>query len=169
MQLSNVAEAKERLVKKSDQFTKKIEDQANKVNNLAENMNDVEDEENNVGGGIDKWTAKMLKFNQTIQAAKTIIAGVKKVLDMSDELTLSKARLNMINDGMQTTVGLQNKIYQAAQRSRGSYDDMSKSVAKLGLLAGDAFKSNDELVAFSEMLNKSFKVSNSSLDILPKT
>ena len=162
MQLSNVAEAKERLIKKSDQFTKKIEDQANKVNNLAENMNDVEDNENNVGGGIDKWTAKMLKFNQTIQAAKTIIAGVKKVLDMSDELTLSKARLNMINDGMQTTVGLQNKIYQAAQRSRGSYEDMSKSIAKLGLLAGDAFKSNDELVAFSEMLNKSFKVSGAS-------
>ena len=34
--------------------------------------------------------------------------------------------------------------------------------AKLGLLAGDAFKSNDEMIAFSEMMQKSFKVSGAS-------
>ena len=39
---------------------------------------------------------------------------------------------------------------------------MAKSVAKLGLLAGDAFSSNDEMIAFSEMMTKSFKVSGAS-------
>lgn len=149
----------EDLTMKSDKLTGEIEKQAQEVLNVADNVGKIPPKEKDVEGGIDKWTAKMLKFNQTLQFAKTLFGSVKKVLDWSDELSLTQSRLNLINDGTQTTMELQNKLYQAAQRSRGSYDDMAKSVSKLGLLAGDAFKNNDEMIAFSEMMNKSFKVS----------
>ena len=157
--INNIQNKVEDLAMKSDKLTGEIEKQAEEVLRVADNVGKIPPKERDVEGGIDKWTAKMLKFNQTIQAAKTLFGGVKKVLDWSDELSLTQSRLNLINDGTQTTIDLQNKLYQAAQRSRGSYTDMANSVSKLGLLAGDAFKNNDEMIAFSEMMNKSFKVS----------
>ena len=90
------------------------------------------------------------------------LRGVKKVLDLSDELTNTTARLNMINDGMQTTAELQDKIYQSAQRSRASYQMTADVVSKLALQARDAFSSNDEAIAFAEQLNKSFVISGTS-------
>ena len=157
--INNIQNKVEDLAMKSDKLTGEIEKQAEEILRVADNVGKIPPKERDVEGGIDKWTAKMLKFNQTIQAAKTLFGGVKKVLDWSDELSLTQSRLNLINDGTQTTIDLQNKLYQAAQRSRGSYTDMVNSVSKLGLLAGDAFKNNDEMIAFSEMMNKSFKVS----------
>lgn len=157
--INNIQNRVEDLAMKSDKLTGEIEKQAEEVLRVADNVGKIPPKERDVEGGIDKWTAKMLKFNQTIQAAKTLFGGVKKVLDWSDDLSLTQSRLNLINDGTQTTIDLQNKLYQAAQRSRGSYTDMANSVSKLGLLAGDAFKNNDEMIAFSEMMNKSFKVS----------
>ena len=157
--INNIQNKVEDLTMKSDKLTGEIEKQAEEVLRVADNVGKIPPKERDIEGGIDKWTAKMLKFNQTIQAAKTLFGGVKKVLDWSDELSLTQSRLNLINDGTQTTIDLQNKLYQAAQRSRGSYTDMVNSVSKLGLLAGDAFKNNDEMIAFSEMMNKSFKVS----------
>lgn len=157
--INNIQNRVEDLTMKSDKLTGEIEKQAEEVLKVADNVGKIPPEQNKVDGGIDKWTAKMLKFNQTIQAAKTLFGSVRKVLDWSDEMSLTQSRLNLINDGTQTTIDLQNKLYQAAQRSRGSYTDMANSVSKLGLLAGDAFKNNDEMIAFSEMMNKSFKVS----------
>ena len=159
MSISNIQNRVEDLTIKSDKLTGEIEKQAGEVLRVADNVGKIPPKQNEVEGGIDKWTAKMLMFNQTIQAVKTLFGGIKKVLDWSNELSSIQTRLNLINDGTQSTIDLQNKLYQAAQRSRGSYDDMAESVSKLGLLAGDAFKNNDEMIAFSEMMNKSFKVS----------
>lgn len=87
------------------------------------------------------------------------VIGLKKVLDLSDELTQTTARLNMMNDGLQTTEELQNKIFASAQRSRVAYSAMADVVGKLGNQAKGAFKSNDETIAFAETLNKMFTVS----------
>ena len=157
--INNIQNKVEDLAMKSDKLTGEIEKQAEEVLKVADNVGKIPPKQKEVEGGIDKWTAKILMFNQTIQAVKTLFGGIKKVLDWSNELSSIQTRLNLINDGTQSTIDLQNKLYQAAQRSRGSYDDMAESVSKLGLLAGDAFKNNDEMIAFSEMMNKSFKVS----------
>lgn len=90
------------------------------------------------------------------------LVGIKKVLDLSDTLTQTTARLNMMNDGMQTTEELQQMIFAAAQRSRGSYQDSADAVAKMGIMAKDAFNSNAELVAFVEQLNKQFTIAGTS-------
>lgn len=91
------------------------------------------------------------------------LAAVQKTLNLADEMTLTSARLDLVNDGLQTTAELQDKIFASAQRARGEYASTASSVAKLGLLAGDAFNSNDEIVAFTETFQKMAKVSGSSL------
>nr|DAI33865.1 MAG TPA: tail length tape measure protein [Caudoviricetes sp.] len=82
----------------------------------------------------------------------------------TDQLTQIRARINLINDGSQSTAEIMDKIYSAVNRSRGSYLDMADSVAKLNMLAKDAFSSNDEAIYFVEQLNKQFKISGASVE-----
>ena len=97
-----------------------------------------------------------------VVAAYVSIQSVGSVLNISDELASTTARLNLMNDNLQTTQELENMIYVAAQNARGSFGDMAASVAKLGNLAGDAFDSSAEIVAFAEQLNKQMKLSGAS-------
>lgn len=88
--------------------------------------------------------------------------GAKQVIGLSDTMASSRARLDLMNDGLQTTEQLQNMIYQSAQRSRGSYQDMADIVSKLGTLAKGAFKNNEEAVLFAEQMNKQFVIGGAS-------
>ncbi len=82
----------------------------------------------------------------------------------TDQLTQLRARIDLINDGSQSTAEIMDKIAAAANRSRGSYLDMADSVAKLNLLAKDAFSSNDDAVYFVEQLNKQFKIAGAGVE-----
>lgn len=94
----------------------------------------------------------------------TAIADVAaKATGLSDRLALTKSRINLINDGSQTTNELMDKIYASAERARGSYLDMADSVGKLNMLAKDAFSSNDEAIVFVEQMNKQFKIGGASI------
>lgn len=90
------------------------------------------------------------------------LQGLKNVIGLSDELTLTTARLDLMNDGLQSTEELQQKIFQSAQDSRGAYQSTADAISKMGLLAGDAFSSNDELIAFMEQVNKQFTIAGTS-------
>lgn len=90
------------------------------------------------------------------------VAAAKKVFDLSDELTNTTARLNMMNDGLQSTEQLQQRIFQSAQRARADYSATADVVAKLGQRAGDAFSSNGETIQFAENLNKLFVIAGAS-------
>lgn len=91
-----------------------------------------------------------------------LLAATKKGMDIADEYTNTSARLDLINDGLQTQAELQDKIFASADRAKGAYTDMASAISKMGLLAGDQFKSNDELIAFTELIQKSFKVGGAS-------
>lgn len=91
-------------------------------------------------------------------------AGVKSILNLSDEMASIKARTDLMNDGLQTTGELQDAIFQSAQRARGEYQGTADAVAKMGILAKDAFSSNDETVAFMEQVNKQFAISGTSAE-----
>ena len=88
--------------------------------------------------------------------------GVQKIVALSDSMTQTTARLNLMNDGLQTTEELQDKIFASAQRSRTGFLETADIVAKLGQSAGDAFNSNDETIAFAENLNKMFVIAGAS-------
>lgn len=105
-------------------------------------------------------TSSNIANTNLARMVRTLISlvALKKGMDISDEYMNTAARLNLINDGLQTQAELQDKIMAAANRSRGAYSDMANAVAKMGLLAKDAFNSNDELIAFTELVQKSFKI-----------
>ena len=89
-------------------------------------------------------------------------AGAKAVLGLSDQLASSSARLALIVDDGGSVDALEQKIMASAQRSRASYLGTMQTISKLGLQAGDAFNSNDELIRFTELLNKNFVIGGSS-------
>lgn len=107
-----------------------------------------------LGGLVGKVTA--------LVGAYAGVQGVKGVIGTADQLTMTNARLNLMNDGLQTTAQLEDKIYQAAMRSRGGFAETADAVAKLGQRAGAIFKNNDETIAFTETLNKMFVIAGAS-------
>ena len=85
--------------------------------------------------------------------------GVSKLVGLSDTIAGNRARLGLIVDDGGSVAELENKIFASAMRSRAAYTDVAESVSKLGLLAGKAFGSNDEIIAFTELMNKNFALS----------
>lgn len=109
-------------------------------------------------GSADRLTASLKKM----AGGYIGLQGVKGLLQMSDTLVSTTARLDMVNDGLQSTAALNNMIFASANRARGSYAETAAMVSKLGLLAGDAFGSTQEIVAFAEQLNKQMAISGTT-------
>jgi len=100
-------------------------------------------------------------------AAQVVMGGIQAIengFKASDQYVQTQARLNLMNDGLRTTAELNDMIFQSAERSRSSYTETAKTVAKLGILAKDAFSSNEETVAFAEQMNKQFKIGGASIE-----
>ncbi|AZK48789.1 tape measure protein [Paenibacillus lentus] len=104
----------------------------------------------------------LVKKVKQVGTAIITALGIKKVVDLSDTISQTTARLNLMNDGQQSTAVLQDKIFASAQRSRAAYLDTADIVAKLGQRAGDAFSSNNETIQFAENLNKQFVIAGAS-------
>ena len=159
----------------SSEATAAVNKVANKIGSelpksVAEASNRVAKEAAGIRAEIKSIVSKMNKGLQFAGAVTGIGFVADKIKDVAvaatqtaDELTSIRSRINLINDGSQTTAEIMNKVFDAAQRSRGSYTDMADSVAKLNMLAKDAFSSNDEAIAFVEQLNKQFKISGASV------
>lgn len=97
-----------------------------------------------------------------LAAAVLSIRAVKGIFSLSDAMTSTTARLDMMNDGLQTTAELNDMIFASAQRSRGAYQETADLVSKLGVLAGGAFGSSAEIVAFAEQINKQMAIAGTS-------
>lgn len=132
-----------------------IEQSIRQAGQQQENLNNQMNQGHSAMDGLAKKALGMV-------AAYASIQSIGKVMDLSDTMTQTTARLNLMNDGLQTTDELQQKIFESAQRSRGSYIATADVVAKLGQRAGDAFSSNDETIAFAENLNKMFVIAGAS-------
>lgn len=107
------------------------------------------------GGGFDGIIGKLAGMAGAYM-------GIGKVFNLSDQMSQTTARLDLMNDGLQTTEELQNKVFASAQASRAVYTQTADMVSKLGQRAGDAFSSNDETIKFAENLNKSFVIAGTS-------
>ena len=105
---------------------------------------------------------KLLSTIKRIAAAAGVTTLVRSFLDFSDTQAQINARLNLMNDGFQTTNELSEMIYQSALRSKAAYSDTADAVGNMGLNAGNAFSSNQELIAFTEQVNKQFKIGGAS-------
>lgn len=107
-------------------------------------------------------------LDDTVGKAKNLAAtigasvGLKKLIELSDRMTSTTARLNFIVDDGGSVKALEAKIMASAQRSRAAYLDTASAIASMGANAGAAFTSNDELIAFMEQVNKQFVIGGAS-------
>lgn len=137
------------------------------VGNTERYIRDNVDEQGCFNQEISAGTQQANELTNTIKravAAYISIQSVGKALNISDELATTTARLDLMNDNLQSTQELTNMVYAAAQDARGSFGDMASNVAKLGTLAGDTFSSSAEIVAFANQLNKQMKLSGASTE-----
>lgn len=90
------------------------------------------------------------------------IEKAQKVMALSDEMAQTRARLGVVVDDGGSVDGLQQKLYQSAQRSRSDYMAVADVVTQMSLRAGDAFAGNDEAIRFAENLNKQFAIAGAT-------
>ncbi len=91
------------------------------------------------------------------------------VIGLSDEMTNTTARLDLMNDNLQTTVELQEMIFQSAKATYTPYQQTADMVGKLGMQASHVFDSNQELIAFTEQINKTFSIAGTSAEGVAST
>lgn len=135
------------------------------VDNMAEGYRRAAQQEEVLNRGLRNGASAadgMLGRVKSLVATLAAGAGAKAVLGLSDQLASSSARLSLIVDDGGSVDALEQKIMASAQRSRASYLGTMQTISKLGLQAGDAFNSNDELIRFTELLNKNFVIGGSS-------
>lgn len=147
--------------------------------NAASAMGDVDGSTVQAASSCERASRSQERMNRSMRQGSSAASGLESRLlslaraylglrsaqafvGQTDTFTQTTARLERMNDGLQTTAELQDMVYQAAQRSRGVYQETVDMVAKLGTMAGDAFDSNAELVAFAEQINKQFALAGTS-------
>ena len=146
-----IREAREEWAKAGTAFDA-IEENIRNANNKQQKFN------NSIRGGNNSANG-LLSTIKKIAVAAGGIAGINKVLNISDELASTKARLNLLVDDGGSVEALEQKIMASAQRSRSAYFDTASAVAKLGLNAGNAFNGDmDQVIAFMEQVNKQFVI-----------
>lgn len=147
MDIAATNEAYQKLVNNIDSAERNIRENINAQNQFNSSLNNGVNTSNNL-------LTKLKRIALTVMG----ISGMKKLLNLSDEMTNTTARLNLIVDDGGSVQELEDKIFASANRARANYMDMASAVAKLSMNAGKAFKNNDETIAFAELLNKQFAI-----------
>lgn len=137
-----------------DEVQADIQQTANNLEEAAQNQNNFNNELQSGVSHADSLMNTVKRLVGTYATMKT----VQSALNASDELTMTTARLNMMNDGLQSTQDLTNMVYAAAQDARGSFSQMADVVARFGNNAKEAFSSSQEVVAFSDLIQKQMTI-----------
>lgn len=139
------------IMQKTDRATQSILGASKQTDGFNDSLKRTDAAATKAGGGLGK-----------LIGAIGGLAAAKKAMDMTDTYMSTNARLSMITDSLEQQKQLQQDIFAAANRSRGNYVDMANAAAKLKMLAGNSFGSNQEAVGFTELLTKSLKISGAS-------
>lgn len=125
---------------------------------MGAQLEEVENQTHRTGGAAESMKSKFMHAAAAVGAALSI----KNIIGLADAMTQTEARLNLITGDLEKTAALQDQIMASANRSRASYQSTADAVAKMGIMAKDAFNNTDELVAFTELINKQFTIAGAS-------
>lgn len=168
--MTNAAERLNRSLDTTDRISDSVgttdfsgmENAINRVANQLDRMNQRQEEAANKTKKTNGEFQKLVDTVRNLAVVNFAQTTGKQILQLADSMTTTRARLDLMNDGLQTTAELQDMIVKSANRSRAAYSTTADAVAKIGIMAGDAFSSNEELIAFSELINKQFTIAGTS-------
>ena len=149
----------------NDRYSRTLQNYINLMNRAGNAANNAQNSNRlfgNSASNASQQTSGLASQLSNLAKAYIGVQGITALTGLSDSVTSITARLNLMNDGLQTTEELNQMIYESAQRSRGLYQQTAELVSKLGNLAGNAFSSNQEIVAFAEQLNKQMALSGTT-------
>lgn len=126
---------------------------------MGAQLEEVENQTRRTGGAAESMKSKFMHAAAAVGAALSI----KNIIGLADAMTQTEARLNLITGDLEKTAALQDQIMASANRSRAPYQSTADAVAKMGIMAKDAFNNTDELVAFTELINKQFTIAGASV------
>ena len=124
----------------------------------VDNFNRKQQQAQKEAKGVANAWGSVKKYIRSALAA----ISVQKIIDLADTMTTTRARIDLMNDGLQTTDELQSMIMASANRSRAAYQTTADAVSKMGIMAKDAFGNNAELIQFTELINKQFTIAGTS-------
>ena len=136
------------------------------LNQIEQSARDVNQETRKMPSNFNNATSAangLLSKVKQVAVAAGGIAIVSKTVDLSDQVSSNRARLELIVDDNDSVENLENKIFAMSNRTRASFLDTTSVVSKLGILAGDNFKNTDEIIAFTELMNKNFTIGGASI------
>lgn len=145
-------EQAEKASRKTDQLEQKIKGFGQRVTSIWNKLTGL------WNGSSYSGIFKMVKAFMALKAVQLIVGKIVDGMKQMDQYMNTLSRLKLINDGTHTNEQFNDKIFAAANRSKGSYQGMAESVAKMGMLAKNRFSSNDELIGFTELVQKSFRL-----------
>ena len=128
--------------------------QQNTYTNMVINIQAVNDSQDEAKDGA-------IEFRTILD---NVTSGAKKLASMSDEFAKTAIQLENVNDKFKTTGNLQNSAIATASRLGAKYTDVAGQIAKVGAVTGDTFKSTDEILAFTELLNKTAAIGGNTGD-----
>ncbi len=138
---------------------------------LGENINQTNNEQKMLNSSLSTGATNATAFgDKLVGGMKKYIAmaatafGGKQLIDASDTWINNSSRMGLLTNSLLEQKVLQQEVYQSALKSRGVYNDTVNVVSRLGLLAPDAFTNNHEIVKFTELMNKSFKISGATTE-----
>jgi tape measure domain-containing protein len=141
----------DKIISKTDQATNKILNASGATDKFNRKLEATGMSAGKASSGLGKFIS-----------AAALYMGTLKGMEISDTYTNTYARLGLITDSQKEQLELQKQIFASADRAKGSYGAMAGAISKMGITAGEAFGSNSELVAFTELIQKGFKVGGAS-------
>lgn len=132
------------------------------LDNFEDRLRSTQQQFYNTGRSGESAFGKLGKQLKTYMTTYGMAMAGKWMLNTSDEMSIIKSKINMINDGLMTTTELNRLIFNTAQESRASYSDMAQTITRIRMNAGEAFSSVPQAVKFAEILNKQFKIAGAT-------
>ena len=134
--------------------------------NVAKSIKNGHNNQEQFNNSINTANSSSNKLLNTVKNIVLTLGGVtamKSLVNLSDTTTSNKSRLELIVDDNSSVAELENKIFAMSNRTRSDFIATSNIISKLGILAGENFKNNDEIIAFTELMNKNFAISGASI------
>ena len=144
--LTSVNQAQQDLARVAKQFDR-MEKEAKQAANGQDKLNKSMNEGSTAAGTLFGKVKGLIGAYAGFQGASMLISG-------SDTFTNINSRLDLMNDGLQTTSELSNLVWESANRTFSSFQDTADAVGKLGIQAADAFTNSQDVINFAEQLNK---------------
>jgi len=160
-----------------------IKDARAELANAAIAVNRVEEELEQAARAQDNLTREARETESAMSGVLKRVVGLvgayasfqtlMGAVNLSDQMSQTTSRLSLIVDVdedasreeiAKATEDLEQKIFESANRSRASYLDTASAVAAFAQRAGDAFSGNDEVIAFTETLNKMYVIAGATAE-----